>query len=101
MSMGLPYGSGFHFSDFRNIFFVVDAIAQNVAKVPECTLQGISCPFFLSFLKSSSFSLAIFDVSVSDILAGLSIDFDSLMKEKFGTYLMISPIFQRDPDYDR
>lgn len=70
VSMRLPYRSRFHFGDFRDIFFVVDAIAQNVSKVPECTLQGISCPFFLGFLESSSFPLAIFDVSVADVLAG-------------------------------
>lgn len=82
VSMGIPYRSRFHFGDFRNIFFVVDAIAQNIAKIPECTLQGIGCPFFLSFLKSSSFPLAIFDVPVADILAGfrMSIDFDSFMR---------------------
>lgn len=68
--MGFSYRSRFHFRDFRNIFFVIDAIAQNVAKIPEGTLQGIRCPFFLSFLKSSSFPLAVFDVPVADILAG-------------------------------
>ena len=99
--MGLPYRSRFHFGDFRNIFFVIDAIAQNIAKIPECALQGIGCPFFLRFFKSSSLPLAIFDVSVSDILAGLSIDSDTLMEEGVGTYLMISPILQRYPDYDR
>lgn len=65
----LTYRSRFNFRDFRNIIFVVDAIAQNVAKVPQCTLKGISRPFFLGFLEGSSFAFAVLDMTVSYVLS--------------------------------
>lgn len=58
------------FGDLGNIVLVVDTVSQNIAKVPQCTFQGICCPFFLRLLESRRLALAVLNVSVPNILAG-------------------------------
>jgi hypothetical protein len=57
-----------HFCYFRYVILVINAIAQHIAKVPQCTLESVCSSFFLGFLEGSSFSLGIFYVAVPNIL---------------------------------
>lgn len=54
--------------DPLKVVLVVQAVAEHVAKVAQCSLQCICCGFFLGFFKSSCLALAVLDVSVSYVL---------------------------------
>lgn len=57
--------------NLRKILLIVYTIPQDVPKIAKRPLQRICGSFFLSFLESSGFTLAILDMAISDILPAL------------------------------
>lgn len=66
--MESQYRCCFHFRDLGNVILVVDTVAQDIAEISQSPLQGISSCFFFRLFKSGSLPLAVFNVTVSDIL---------------------------------
>lgn len=67
----MSYRSDFDFGNLGKVVLIIDTVAQNIAEGPQCTLQCIGCPFFLSFLECCRFALAVLDVTVANILKAL------------------------------
>jgi hypothetical protein len=62
------YWSGFDLGHFREVLLIIDAVAENVSKGPQCPLQSICCALLLGFLESGGFALAVFYMAVSNVL---------------------------------
>ena len=62
-----------HFRHFRYVILIVNAIAQHVTEVPQCTLQGICSSFFLCFFEGRSFPFTVLNVAVPDILTSFKV----------------------------
>lgn len=65
----VPFGgSNLDLGHSLEIVFVVEAIAQDVAKVAQGSFQGVGGGFLFSFLESSGLAFAILDVAVANVL---------------------------------
>lgn len=62
------YRSGFQFRHFRDIVFVVDAVAEQVAEVTQRSFQSIGRAFLFGLLERWSLSLAILCMTIADVL---------------------------------
>lgn len=90
--------SWFELGDLCQVFLIVNAVAEQVTKTPQGSLQSICGALFLSFLESRSFAFAILDVAISDILHLCQLAPRPRTK---GTDLVIRSISQCYPQYNR
>lgn len=64
--------SHFDLCDFLKIILVVQAIAQNVAKVPKRSFQSICGCLLLGLFECCGFALAVLDLSIPNVLKEFS-----------------------------
>lgn len=66
--LGVSYRCSFDFDHLGEVVFIVDTVSKHVAKCSERSFQRVGCALFLGLFECCRFSLAIFDVTVPNIL---------------------------------
>jgi hypothetical protein len=64
----VAYWSYFDPGDFDKILLIIDTIAHHIAKCPQSPLETVCRSFFLGLLESRRLALAVFNVTITDIL---------------------------------
>ncbi len=60
--------TSFEFGDFGDVVFIIDAISEDIPKVPKRSFQRVCSAFFLGLFKGRSFAFAIFNVAIAYVL---------------------------------